>query len=554
MATSRKTNMIFIASMRSVCGYIVEKGRNFELARVVESLEEYGNANEDYSQCALSEIFSEPSIVLGTRYLGDEINCIICDLVTINGELRELVIAATDDGKIYVWFVDERLDLMKSREPLILDNEISSWSLAVHPSRDILAVGANDHNIGIFSLSSGNLLGRLEGHEHNIPSISFSPCGDFLISASIDGSCKLWDIQNISCITECKLGDGQWGWGAILLETPKIERLASRKYFCEQRLRNPRNYVNAQVQQYSEICAYETSDIEVNVAGSDFEEYDEAYDTSDLEIGDHDRVISDLFQLTDRAIELQMDGSVWRLSDDEQRPSGRASTFFFSEDVIGAEGNVEQAIHPLEIQDPPRLNIRGDNRLENATPVFFHRLQPYESVVRIDSPQPSSFELRFPDEEMLAISFTEKDMIFFDPATGHSLLKISSLLKKAFGYSSPHWNVANRERFCMNHWIEEFSCLIVANQCGSMVLVHLCKKFAGPDWDDDSEDILRVSIMGFPAMEQISDSLKGFSVRKIDNQRGPVYYEIFALHTHGVLRVYRLRHTQLGPQIDLLNV
>ena len=35
----------------------------------------------------------------------------------------------------------------------------------------------------------------LSGHLHNIPNISFSPCGMFLVSCSIDRTCRVWNVH-----------------------------------------------------------------------------------------------------------------------------------------------------------------------------------------------------------------------------------------------------------------------------------------------------------------------------------------------------------------------
>ena len=35
----------------------------------------------------------------------------------------------------------------------------------------------------------------LRGHENNIPNICFSACGRFLVSCSIDGTCRLWNVK-----------------------------------------------------------------------------------------------------------------------------------------------------------------------------------------------------------------------------------------------------------------------------------------------------------------------------------------------------------------------
>lgn len=57
--------------------------------------------------------------------------------------------------------------------------------------------------------NTGNLLGKelkieLVGHEHNIPNIDFSETGQYLASASIDQTCRVWDITTRKVVTQKK--------------------------------------------------------------------------------------------------------------------------------------------------------------------------------------------------------------------------------------------------------------------------------------------------------------------------------------------------------------
>ena len=46
-------------------------------------------------------------------------------------------------------------------------------------------------------------------HMHNIPSLDFSEDGRFLFSASIDGSCKVWDLKNFPMKISLFMDSGQ---------------------------------------------------------------------------------------------------------------------------------------------------------------------------------------------------------------------------------------------------------------------------------------------------------------------------------------------------------
>lgn len=89
-------------------------------------------------------------------------------------------------------------DLLK--DPIKFTNHYSSspdnstWSLSgsqVNPPR--IVVGSNAHKVTIFDLST-NKSHKINAHKHNVPSVSFSPCGKFIASTSIDKSVSIWEL------------------------------------------------------------------------------------------------------------------------------------------------------------------------------------------------------------------------------------------------------------------------------------------------------------------------------------------------------------------------
>jgi WD40 repeat protein len=112
-------------------------------------------------------------------------------------------------------------------------NNESTWGIAIHGPKRLLAVSANSHEITIFNLREsvqffddddddnldgsepqtpksyasvltkvpdnsalgGEAISVLQGHEHNIPCICFSACGRLLVSCSLDATCRIWNTK-----------------------------------------------------------------------------------------------------------------------------------------------------------------------------------------------------------------------------------------------------------------------------------------------------------------------------------------------------------------------
>ncbi|KAJ2854598.1 hypothetical protein J3B02_002597, partial [Coemansia erecta] len=70
--------------------------------------------------------------------------------------------------------------------------------LSFHPQAGSVSVdfasGGADNNIFLWSLKSETPVGRLLGHQGRVVRIDHHPSGDYLGSASFDGSWRLWDI------------------------------------------------------------------------------------------------------------------------------------------------------------------------------------------------------------------------------------------------------------------------------------------------------------------------------------------------------------------------
>ncbi|XJO73045.1 hypothetical protein BDV3_004083 [Batrachochytrium dendrobatidis] len=187
--------------------------------------------------------------------------------------LEEVLISADDSGQIRVFFPSNLC-----RTPISLSAGISAWGCATFGPSRLLAISTNAHTIRVWDMSThlpqdsrsdqthttassfelselpsalqspdlsrpeshttehhfrqysdyqlgqGLTTRELVGHSHNVPCIDFSPCGKYIISSSIDETCRVWDISTGET-TLCKKIGSEWNWTCRAIETQDIKNL-----------------------------------------------------------------------------------------------------------------------------------------------------------------------------------------------------------------------------------------------------------------------------------------------------------------------------------------
>lgn len=148
----------------------------------------------------------------------DEINQI--KVRPYNGE--DYLIAVDDDDNVY----SIKISLQKSytnsgiqifglcNKPEFLPTHhgaAGTWSLDLNSKHGILAVGANSHKISTFDLKTHEKKREVfASHDNNIPSIQFSPCGNYIASISIDKSLQIFDVKTKRRLVKSFVSDYMW--------------------------------------------------------------------------------------------------------------------------------------------------------------------------------------------------------------------------------------------------------------------------------------------------------------------------------------------------------
>lgn len=65
--------------------------------------------------------------------------------------------------------------------------------LALHASLPHLAIGTSDHHIYIIDHRTMQPIAKLAGHTNSVFSLTYSPCGRYLLSGSRDAHLRIWD-------------------------------------------------------------------------------------------------------------------------------------------------------------------------------------------------------------------------------------------------------------------------------------------------------------------------------------------------------------------------
>ena len=102
----------------------------------------------------------------------------------------------TEDPQTYVWHPETGALIVK----------FAGRNFAFSPDSRLLAGAAadeisNDTNrvdrcVSIWDVTTGKRISHFSGHSDSVDVVTFSPCGEFLLSSSRDNSLRVWDISN----------------------------------------------------------------------------------------------------------------------------------------------------------------------------------------------------------------------------------------------------------------------------------------------------------------------------------------------------------------------
>ncbi|KAF9136218.1 hypothetical protein BGW39_003663 [Mortierella sp. 14UC] len=121
---------------------------------------------------------------------------------------EEVLVTGNEAGEVCVWFTSNF-----KRDPLLLRTS-SRHIPAAHRTTASASGASSSSRSDLWSATNEPSTSQqiLSGHGHNIPCVTFSPCGHFVATASVDRTCRTWRLSDGQQIQQMGLGP-LWGWG-----------------------------------------------------------------------------------------------------------------------------------------------------------------------------------------------------------------------------------------------------------------------------------------------------------------------------------------------------
>jgi len=101
------------------------------------------------------------------------------------------IVSGSSTGAIIVWDAASGTKLAET------DFKFKVNSIAISPDVQYLAVAGENKKISIWNIETKQIVKEFDAHEKDITAIAFSDANNIFISASTDGSFKIWDTRNL---------------------------------------------------------------------------------------------------------------------------------------------------------------------------------------------------------------------------------------------------------------------------------------------------------------------------------------------------------------------
>lgn len=103
-------------------------------------------------------------------------------------ERSELVASTDEDRRIIVWNLNDGVQRQSFR------GSSTPLTVAVNTRRNFIGVGGEDSVVRLYDLDTGEETRAFRGHGGAVRHLAFEPTNQFLYTASVDGTSRVWDL------------------------------------------------------------------------------------------------------------------------------------------------------------------------------------------------------------------------------------------------------------------------------------------------------------------------------------------------------------------------
>lgn len=141
-------------------------------------------------------------LIMQSRFLAEKANTLVKEGDSYTARLLALEALPKDleiPDRPYVIEAEAALRKSCLYRTAILKTSHNVRKAIFHPSKDIILSFAQDDEILLWNIASGEIMFKLDGHNLSISSASFSPNGKMALTSGADGTMRVWDIENGQC-------------------------------------------------------------------------------------------------------------------------------------------------------------------------------------------------------------------------------------------------------------------------------------------------------------------------------------------------------------------
>ncbi|TPX34870.1 hypothetical protein SmJEL517_g02651 [Synchytrium microbalum] len=426
----------------------------------------------------------------------------------------EVLVTASDRGPVRVWFTNLDSDL--HRTPISLQPDESAWGIATHAEHHLVAVSTNAHTITVWNLEADKRewLGEgcdklvLRGHAHNVPNIDFSPCGRYLVSCSIDKSCKVWYLKSGDLVFSSNV-TSQWGWTARFVSLLSFKPVKTSP--------NPNSTVLADILfPNNPFPTMQRSVGRTRSTDTSLNEVDYAEDFGDLEEDDSSIDVAwnqDVDSLPDTEIAEEDDHHITAAGIIPDFDTDNTEAGINHEDADDSSLASTESAHTPD-QESEESDVPEYNTTEYSPSPYTIYMEQNEHECELDSSTD-------------AILFTSANHLVLLSTEGLNRLYFSSdVLSRNFTgprILSPYLEAF--DRLCFSEWVDELSCGFVGSQCGVVAIIRGLRgaKFQIKDTKSGTNYEVSSSTDKPAAFVIIPRGVKNESLTVLDNRTGKIY-------------------------------